>query len=380
MSAKKTNTGVTNMVAAAQQSTNGEQKPAKAKEAPIVDPITSFDGGFFLPLSEIILDPELQLRKDRDPETVEAIRASMLDRARINQHPQKDPVRVVRRGTQWALLAGFTRHELLTEMMAKGGEGQWYKKPSIWCVPHAAATLSAALEENFRENMDRQTMSVPDQAEAYSKMLKSDPSRTIAQLAEKLKRPTVTIENLVRAYRETTPEMWGAYRRRAINQKQIFKLAAIKDTEEKRLVFGALMGENAAAKPDGKRTRKKKDEGGEGKGKAARATANEPSADVNVLMLRIEDLERRSKNWNSGEYALAVRDLLFYLATGTDDIRTRILLKAGDPGAKKQEKVEKKHAAADKKEPALARKAAAKKTTAKKAPAVAHKASSKKGR
>ncbi|MCK6552376.1 hypothetical protein L6R52_41485 [Myxococcota bacterium] len=232
-----------------------QQQPDAAPPVVLVDPATSFDGGFFLPAVELVVDRSIQTRHDRDPAVVAGILSSMKARLSRGHHPQEMPVWVTRHGNRWLLLAGFTRHELLEQLAAEMRDAdvpeearRWLERPTIWCVQKHAPTPYRAIVENLRENLGRQNLSIADETEAMARLQDLDPTRPLAEIAADLDRSTRGVSNLLRAYRELPPEMWGAFRRGTLPQRAAIKLAGMKDANERRKAFELLTDPEARKK------------------------------------------------------------------------------------------------------------------------------------
>lgn len=213
------------MVAVEKQAEPAAESGPKMSGIYTTDPVSGGDTGFYLALSEIVIERGLQTRHDRDEAIVEAIRSSMQARIDAGRHPQETPAWVVRRGTQWVLLAGFTRYELLSEL-AKGSS-EYARRPTIWVTVKEAPTVYRAVLENMRENLDRQSLSVADEAEGYARLKKLEPTKTVADIAADTNRSASAVENLIRAYERSTPEIWSAFRRGLLPQRQVIRLAAL---------------------------------------------------------------------------------------------------------------------------------------------------------
>lgn len=205
-----------------------------------------------IPFGEVIANPnENQRRTPPDPALEAELAADMTQRILAGLHPQKQPVEVEWRDGRWHLVSGFTRHRVIGRIAenrrADKKPGLWVPSPEIaaeW-VPTLWASVVTPRDDygrtvlNLRENLIRSELPPADLAEAVSKA-RARTGREVAEIARDIGRPLSSVANIVRAYERTTPEMWGAFRKGAITQKQVIALAALQG-EEQRISFDALM-------------------------------------------------------------------------------------------------------------------------------------------
>lgn len=196
---------------------------------------------------EVRADPADNTRKTPpDPALEDEMLLEMKARVLAGQHPQKQPVEAEQTPNGWRLVSGFTRHRVVGRLI------EWAdaQKPrpealhawggTLWVSPVAPKDGYARGVINLRENLIRSELPAADLAEAVSN-LRKETGRDVAQIARDIGRPLSGIANIVRAFEQTTPEMWAAFRKGAIQQKAIIGLAA-QTGEEQRLSFEHLMG------------------------------------------------------------------------------------------------------------------------------------------
>lgn len=193
-----------------------------------------------IPFGEVIANPnENQRRTPPDPALEGELAADMAQRIAAGLHPQKQPVEVEQRHGKWHLVSGFTRHRVIGRLVKdrRADTAEWV--PTLWASVVAPRDDYDRTVINLRENLIRSELPPADLAEAVSKA-RARTGREVAEIARDIGRPLSSVANIVRAYERTTPEMWGAFRKGAITQKQVIALAALQG-EEQRISFDALM-------------------------------------------------------------------------------------------------------------------------------------------
>lgn len=216
--------------------------PDEPSEAHAGQPAT-----LLIPWADVEANPDENQRKTPPDSALEGeLLSDMRARVLAGQHPQKQPVEVERRGDRWVLVSGFTRHRVVGRLLdTKAAEtkagGAW--GGTLWCSRVEPKDGYGRSVINLRENLIRSELPPADLAEAVSK-LRASTGRDVAEIARDIGRPLSSVANIVRAYERTTPEMWTAFRKGALQQKQIIALAA-QSGDEQRLSFEQLMGGGA---------------------------------------------------------------------------------------------------------------------------------------
>lgn len=193
-----------------------------------------------IPYGEVIANSaENRRRTPPDPALEGELASDMAQRIAAGLHPQKQPVEVEQRLGKWHLVSGFTRHRVIGRLVKdrRADTAEW--APTLWASVVAPRDDYDRAVINLRENLLRSELPPADLAEAVSEA-RARTGREVAEIARDIGRPLSSVANIVRAYERTTPEMWSAFRKGAVTQKQVIALAALQG-EEQRISFDALM-------------------------------------------------------------------------------------------------------------------------------------------